>query len=164
MQHIFACTRQQQQHLPGDNTAFYNGRLGRWKTLISCRWDRGRTHQYIKSPGRPAPARMKVSQSAAREPKVPPLGHRHRSAGNIRQKEKLQLHAEVPKSTYSGLYPGRQSIAAGDIRSLSPQSCRPFQQQGSSAPESWRHGKRSSKSTTLQAKRAASQSQCLVTT
>ena len=53
--------------------------------------DAGRTHQYIGSSRRPAPARMGVSQSAAHEQKLPPLGQQQLTAGGIHQKKEVPV-------------------------------------------------------------------------
>ena len=115
-----------------------NSRLGRWRTLILSKRKTQDKHIILKSSGRPAPARMEVSQSAARDQRLAPRGQQHPTAGGIRQKETFQSPAEIQKWACSSLYPGRLPIAADGIHSLSPQPGQSLQPEDSSAPESER--------------------------
>ena len=95
--------------------------------------DKGQAHQYI---GRPRHALLPKWECRSRL--------RMNLVDNTSLLEALikgssrSRKMEVRNSAYSCLYPSRQSVAADRIGSLSPQSCRPFQPQASSALESRR--------------------------
>ncbi len=117
-----------------------NGRLERWTTLISCRWKTQDEHintlearAVLLLPEWGCRSQLRMNKSYLH------LVNNSLPLGAFIKRKRFQSHAEIQKSACSNLYPGRRPIAADGIRSFSPQSCRPFQPQASSALESRRH-------------------------